>query len=135
EYEKWFEGNLQKLKQNKHNIFKEVSGRVIPLALQNKISPFLLPLNDSYETLNIDEKDFYLGSEPNFSVIKKNYDIIKGLKIKDISFEINELFNAKRTSIPFVFLTGSYGSGKSTFSYRLLRNMMEESNDLLVFEI
>ncbi|OJX33128.1 MAG: hypothetical protein BGO86_03795 [Chryseobacterium sp. 36-9] len=135
EYEKWSEDNIYKIKEKKNNVFREVSGRTIPFALQSKLSPFLVPLNDSYETLNIDEKDFYLGSEPNFSVIKKNYDIVKEQKISEISLNINNLFDEKGTSIPFVYLTGSYGSGKSTFSYRLLKKMMEVSSELLVFEL
>lgn len=134
-YDNWLEASLYKARTHKNNIFKEVSGRSIPYALQSKVSSFLLPLNDSYETSIINEKEFYLGSEPNYSVIKKNYDIIKDQKISEIALILEKLFENKGTSVPFVFLAGSYGSGKSTFSYRLLKKMMEDSTNMLVFEI
>jgi len=134
-YKMWTDKNLSLLKDYKNNIFREKNGVGISLDLQRRVSSFLLPLNETYNSSEIDEKEFYLGSEPNFSIIKKNIDIIKELKIKNVSKQIQVLFEEKKTSYPFVFLTGSYGSGKSTFSYRLIKYLSEINDDFLAFEI
>ena len=92
-------------------------------------------MNDTYVSHFIEPKDYYLGEEPNFGIIKSNYDVIKQLKINEVSEEILKFFESKDISYPFVFLSGSYGTGKSTFTYRLLKNLIDSDSELLVYEI
>lgn len=135
DYQLWADKNSSLVRESHKNGFSELNGEKISWDLQRKISPFLLPLNELYNSDDISEKEFYLGTEPTYSIIKKNIDIIKEVKITQISNQIENIFEEKVTSYPFVFLTGSYGSGKSTFSYRLLNYLSSKNKDLLVFEI
>ncbi len=135
DYQKWYLDNKQKLTKKKTNIFFDSKGHQINPHLQNKIKPFLTPLNDTYVSHFIEPKNYYLGEEPNFGIIKANYDVIKQAKVNEVSEEILKLFESKDISYPFVFLSGSYGTGKSTFTYRLLKHLIDSDDELLVYEI
>lgn len=132
-YSNWLKTN-NKVK-SKQNIFKNNDEENIPGYLQYKLESFLIPINKTYNAKSIDAKDFYLGEEPNFNVIQSNYDVVKDEKLNEIKEQILLLFKKSDISYPFVFLTGSFGTGKTTFTYRLIQKIIEENNDILAFEI
>lgn len=119
---------------NKNNQIKFVNGNDISGYLQNRLKSFLIPINDSYKTTDISAKQFYYGEEPNYNIINSNFDIIKKKKTNEIYLEIENLFNENKNPYPFVFLKGSYGTGKTTFTYRLIHKFVVENNDLMAFE-
>jgi len=135
DYSSWF-NEVNEFKGNaKVNLFKNLSGANIPQYLQHKLRSFIIPINKTYNSKRIEAKDFYLGEEPNFNVIQSNFDVIKQDKIDEVKDKIFELFKKNEISYPFVFLTGSYGTGKTTFTYRLIHQLIEETSNLLAFEI
>lgn len=79
---------------------------------------------------------YYRGDKPTFSVIKQGLDVIKVNTIENVRRELKRLLNETLLTIPLVFLEGSFGSGKTTFTYRLaneLRN--DEGIQAVCFEI
>ncbi|OYU80284.1 MAG: hypothetical protein CFE23_10290 [Flavobacterium sp. BFFFF1] len=104
--------------------------------LQIKLKPFLRPLNKNYESKNITSKNYYLGEEPNYNVIKNNFDVIKQSKLGNVIQKIDEIFaNSSRDICPMIFLKGSYGTGKTTFTYRFIESYVQQRPDTLAFEI
>lgn len=134
EYHDWTQQNHAEIGK-KNLLFKDTKGIRIDSYLQAKLDPFLKQIDNSFQYDKIHAQEFYLGEEPNYSVIKQNLDVIKKDKLKEMKSSIESLFKVDDISYPLVFLTGSYGTGKTTFTYRLIQHLLEENSDLLVFEI
>ena len=89
----------------------------------------IIQLNNSYQGTYISKVQFYNGEEPNFNVILKNFDIQKTKTLNKSKTEIFKTVNNNSSSlIPIFFLIGTFGTGKSTFGYRLIKNI-QQSND------
>ncbi|MBU0558453.1 MAG: hypothetical protein KKG93_02540, partial [Bacteroidetes bacterium] len=102
-----------------------------------RLSPVISQLEDNGRYVFIKPEDFYKGEEPNYSVVIKNYDVIREELIKSVDETIinyGESFSSN--IIPIVFLKGNFGTGKSTFTYRLIDFLMhKKSGDSLAFEV
>jgi hypothetical protein len=138
-YKKWFEDNnrsyirhLQKLTNpDDTNIKITVSSR---LALDNNI----IQLKEDYRAANrIKKIDFYSGEEPNYQVIIEDFDVVKVNEQKSLLEEIKLTFEEHaRTSIPkLILIRGDFGTGKTTFTLRAIREYLRTANNTLAFEI
>lgn len=134
-YHYWYVKDVEFNGKPRVNVFKRLNGSNLDDNLQHRLRPFIIPLNNSYDFHAINAKDFYMGEEPNYNVIRYNYDVIKEKKIKEVYSKIINLFTPQNSHCPFIFLSGSYGTGKTTFTYRLIQKLVEENSDLLAFEI
>lgn len=112
-----------------------VSSSSVSNKLQYKLNFVLKQIDKHYEGLQMSRKDFYTGSEPNYNVILKSYDVVRQNLLTEIESKVN-LADTKNDLIPIVFLTGSFGTGKSTFTYRLINQYLENPEyDAIAFEI
>ena len=93
------------------------------LALGNNI----IQLSDTSRIPSVNAMAFYQGERPTFDVVRKNIDVIKQAKINDVKAEIKEIISRNQERIvPIIFLTGNFGTGKSTFAYRLLDSFLKD---------
>ncbi len=123
--------NLNKIKDSKNNPIS------ISPQLRQKFHNVLEQLNSESKDY-IKAQDFYLGVEPNYNVIRKNYDVIKKDKIEEAKKFILDKVNSNDSNlIPLFFLEGSFGTGKTTFTYRLIHELTNntDSLDAVAFEI
>lgn len=108
----------------------------LPPSLLLRLSDVVIQLNNNYRYHNVNSKDYYSGEEPDFGVILKGYDVVKSNKLRIIKEKILAIAeNSSREIIPLIFLTGTFGSGKSSFGYRLLSSILSESKEIIAFEI
>jgi hypothetical protein len=109
----------------------------IPAQIQRRVGEDLKQLNSYYRSRIIPESEYFKGEEPDYSVILKNYDVIKTKKLGQIKDEvIGKLETPADTRlIPIFFLTGTFGTGKSTFAYRLINELNKTIEESTSFEV
>jgi hypothetical protein len=135
-FEKYSTWLLTKATKHKKAIIFNNLGKNINSHLQLKLNPFLKPINHSYENKFISQKNYYLGEEPNYNVIRNNFDIIKQKKIIEITKKVDDIFSTNnRVLYPLVYFKGSFGTGKTTFSYRFINHYIEKNTDCIALEI
>lgn len=95
----------------------------LKLALGNNITQ----LCDTARIPSISPTQFYQGERPSYDIVRKGTDVIKTDKLLEIKKQITEIIedNVVKT-IPVIFLTGSFGTGKSTFAYRLIHTLVKD---------
>lgn len=100
-----------------------------------RLEKSLVQLNKLYKFAHIEKREFYLGNEPNYGVIIKNYDVVKTNKLEETRKEIINIIDSTSSKIiPLFFLIGNFGTGKTTFTYRLLNNL-QMNHSCVVFEV
>ena len=100
-----------------------------------RIDKSLVQLNNKYKFSFIDKTDFYLGNEPNYGIIIRNYDIVKTKKIDEVNEIIINILNDNNSKIlPIIFLIGNFGTGKTTTTYRLI-NSLQQNHSCIAFEV
>ena len=108
----------------------------IPGTVANRIANDLVQISDAIPTGAISAQRFYRGEQPTYEVIKRNLDVIKQQLLKKVTVKVNELLADKSSIIPILFLSGSYGTGKTTFCYRVISELIhDEDVDALGFEV
>ena len=141
QYKIWEEKNIdEKLKTTKRLSIKNHKNSEVSVSgkLLNNIKYSLEQLNSTYSGSFVSIKDFYSGEEPNYNIILKNYDVIKSELIKDTSGKIIKIINNGRATslLPICFLTGTFGTGKTTITYRVINDLLDKSNlDIVAFEV
>lgn len=110
----------------------------IPNHIKKRVGFNLRQLNGYFSSRIMPNDEFYKGGEPDYNVILKNYDVVKSNKLAQVKEEIfGELNNGASHSrlIPLFFLTGTFGTGKSTFAYRLINKLNQSEFSVISFEI
>lgn len=140
QYKEWEDSNGHLVKVSSKNYYTKPGNQPVYLSnrhLLQRIDGSLIQLNEHYRLKNISETDYYKGEEPDYTVISKHYDVVKSeklIEVKDAVFRIAEGESSR--SVPVVFLTGTFGTGKSTFAYRLVKHITDDlSIKSLAFEI
>ena len=96
----------------------------------------MVQISDGTSTQIISPESFYRGEEPTFDVIKKNLDVVKRSLLRKVTEKISEVLSEQSTVVPILFLSGSYGTGKTTFCYRIISELIhDEDFDALGFEV
>lgn len=139
-YREWEENRYgNKRRMIKSSIIKNRNNK--PLTISNKLSfkldLSLKQLSDSYKSNTITEKDFLLGEEPSYEIVLKNFDVIKDELISNLKQHIfSNVNNDKSSLIPIFCLTGEFGTGKTTYTYRLIKSIVDDPDyDSIAFEI
>jgi hypothetical protein len=138
-YQKWFEDthkdylkSLQKFANPDKTLIKiEATAR---LYLDNN----LIQLKDEYRVYErMRKQEFYSGSEPTYQVIIDNYDVVRLDETVKLILEIKNAFNGHPiTSIPkLILVSGDFGTGKTTFTLRAIREFLQNDNSTIAFEI
>ncbi|MFD2822803.1 SIR2 family protein [Lacinutrix iliipiscaria] len=130
--EKFYETNI-KSRSKFRNVFKSIKG--VESKLLYKVESFVKPLNLKDFSTTLSRKDFYLGAEPDFSIVCKNYDVVKTDKLQEINKKILEQFKNIDTIYPLIYLYGSYGTGKTTFTYRIINLLLHTLESTIALEI
>lgn len=139
EYKKWEEGHYKiKLKTSQGVTFTNSKDLNVNIGykLAHQLKGVVNQLNDRYTGRFITEEKFYRGEEPNYHVITKGYDIQKRRKIEQVKKKIQDIVTDNHSLIPIIFLTGNFGTGKTTFNYRIIHEFVNDRvNDATAFEI
>ena len=138
EYGRWVESYNRDLAKRKRVVYRDLKKNMVPIPFQLavRVSDNLIQLSDSTILPRIGAKEFYQGVEPTFEVIRKDIDVAKRAVIDKIKSEILATAEQKHLIIPIVLLKGGYGIGKSTCSYRVIYEIMQDpSLNALGFEI
>ncbi len=102
--------------------------------LKNTIVPFDRDKTKSDEN-NKEAQHFFTGEEPTFDIIIKNYDVIRHKKLNETKNIIVSKMDNQENEVTIFLLSGSYGCGKSTFTYRLIYQLISlESKYFIAFE-
>ncbi|OGU51584.1 MAG: hypothetical protein A2080_16395 [Ignavibacteria bacterium GWC2_36_12] len=138
EYVDW-ENSQDKVFYNLKRIkYSDVEKKIIsvPPDLALRLGDNFVQLSDYYKSAYVEPKDFYKGETPNFEIVKKDYDVVKRKLVDEIKDEARRLLNENNALVPILLLTGSYGIGKSTLCYRLIRELLlDMPSKYLGFEI
>lgn len=136
-YKKWQEENRSIVVKSLPQIsLKTLAGTIIRLTQNINIGLGygLKQINEENAGNFISKEKFYLGEEPNFKVITNSFDVIrKKLQQKTVEDIENFLTTSSSYTIPLCLLTGTFGTGKTTFTYRLIKYLMDKG--YLAFEI
>jgi hypothetical protein len=138
EYKKWDNANTSNIANRKRVTYinKENKRIQIPNAIAVRVADELVQISDSTPVATVDPESFYKGEQPTFDVIKKNLDVVKQQVIRRVATEIRQILDVDSTVVPILFLSGSYGTGKTTFCYRLINELIHsEKLDALGFEV
>lgn len=138
-YKEWENKHSNELAKRKNINFKNIENNKLQLSgrLKLQLGESVSQLTDDGAIKSFDAASFYKGEVPTYDVIRKNYDVVKENKIQ---FVKDELFNVISKNgnklIPIFFLSGMFGTGKSTFLYRLLHSILHDSKfNSVAFEI
>jgi hypothetical protein len=128
-YEEWVEQNSISIVKGQRIQYTDTNDAKIsvPPQLQARIGGSVVQLNSQYRGQLTNEKEFYKGEEPSYETILKFFDVIRKSKLVESSEEIIRFSTENNTAlVPVVFLKGSFGTGKSTFCYRLVNEFMQQ---------
>ena len=134
-YEEWQtnNNNLKARRIGRH--YRDIDNKLIALRskLLIQLANNLIPLDIRYDNNPMRPEEFYEGKEPSYYAIKNSYDVVKRKKLGELKKLIHDKI-CTPDIIPVVLLTGSYGTGKTTFTYRLIEELTQEI-DFLAYEI
>ncbi len=138
EYRKWEADEHSNIVSRRNIKFTSRANKKIsiPNKVAARIGDNLRQLSDFSTTIVISPEDFYRGEQPTYDVVRKNIDVVKSSLLSNLKNEIVRAFNKVNDVVPLVFLTGSYGTGKTTFCYRLIDEVTHDAElDSLAFEV
>ncbi len=138
-YHQWLAEKEFIARKSSRNYFTndENADVIIPTNISRRIGDNLKQLNSHYRSRQIPDVEYYKGEDPNYEVVLRNYDVKKISKLEQVETEIFEIMETKlgrSRTIPLFLLTGTFGTGKSTFAYRLL-NKINLTRHCVSFEI
>jgi hypothetical protein len=137
-YNEWKEANASTLVRSKAISFYDSKRTKINLKpnILLRLDSVLTQLEDYGKYNFVKPIDYYQGEEPNYSVIVKNYDVIREELLNKVKKEISDRHDLFQSNIiPIFFLKGNFGTGKTTFTYRLINHLLNTNSDTLAFEI
>jgi hypothetical protein len=139
EYRKWEEKDYASRIKKSGGIFV-TSSRKTKVNISNKLSynlrGIIEQLNASYQSRIITEDKFYKGEEPSYTAIERGYDVVRRSKLNQVRKDVENIIVSHHSLAPIIFLTGNFGTGKTTFNYRLIHELITETDrDATAFEI
>jgi hypothetical protein len=138
-YKEWEEKNYDALNKSARKVSYTTPTQAT-ITLNNKIlyrlQNHIVQLNPSLKTKNISSTEYYRGEEPDYNIILKNFDVKKIKLINHVKESITLTTRLNDSNIiPIFFLTGTFGTGKSTFAYRLINSIVTDIPSTVAFEI
>ena len=138
QYKEWENRNAADLARRKRVVYlNKKNDRIsIPNSIAVRIAGEMVQISDSIPTPIVTAENFYKGEEPTFDVIKKNLDVVKQEMLRKVTERIVSILDETSTLVPILFLSGSYGTGKTTFCYRIINELIHDVDfDALGFEV
>jgi hypothetical protein len=130
-YKAWEEEYSASIVSRKLISFRNVRNETIslPSKLKLALGNNIVQLCDNSKLPSASALQFYQGERPTYDIVRKNIDVVKTGKLEEVKVEVISLIGKNHEKIvPVIFLTGSFGTGKSTFAYRLLHSLTSDSN-------
>jgi hypothetical protein len=137
-YNKWIETKANTIAKRKNISYTNTLNQhiIIPGKLKLSLGESLVQLSDTNNLHSVVQKEFYKGNRPTYDVIRKNFDVILTKEVRDVKEKIeNILKQIEERIVPILFLEGHFGSGKSTFTYRVIHHVLHEIENTIAFEI
>ena len=137
-YNEWENANSSTLVRSKAISFYDSNRTKIYIKpnILLRLDSVLTQLEDLGKYNFIKSIDYYKGEEPNYSIIVKNYDVVRDKLLRKVEKEISDQFNLFQSNIiPIFFLKGNFGTGKTTFTYRLINFLLNKDSGTLAFEV
>jgi adenylylsulfate kinase-like enzyme len=137
-YKDWLEKNRSIITESLPKFLIKNSSNItigIPQNIVLGLGYGLKQINENISVQNnITKKNFYLGEEPNYKVISQNYDVVRAKLVNETIEKIEKiLISTNPIIIPLFLFTGTFGTGKTTFTYRLIQLLIAKG--YLAFEI
>lgn len=124
-YDQW-EIEYSEIKNRRlRRYFHNIDNSLIGLSTRSHylLANNLIPLNKHYDFDSMTPQEFYEGKEPSFYAIKQSYDVVKRRKLDEVQTLVLHSLN-NNDFVPIILFTGSYGTGKTTFTYRLIEEVV-----------
>ena len=137
-YTDWEKSSIDN-RVSRQNVILETPGRkafAIDSRVRQRINGNLMQLIEGNSFRKISAGDFYSGEEPNYQVIVDNHDVVKQEAIDGAVAKVRSLVSESGNIIPTLILDGSFGTGKSTLSYRVVENLIRDPElNAIAFEV
>ena len=138
EYKIWEKQNEANLASRRSITYRNRDNQRISISdkVALRIGGDLLALSDSSYSAPLSPQSFYRGQEPTFDVARKQLDVVKIQLLQRIKDAVQEILASRQTLVPILFLTGSYGTGKTTLCYRVIDELNHDPEaEVLAFEV
>ena len=138
EYKKWIDSHHAYLASSKRPYFTDPYAKRISVSNRSlsRLADSLHQLSDISAAPSLSATSFYRGEAPTFEVVRQNFDVIKHPLVAKLKDKINELLSQRNNVVPILLLTGSYGTGKTTLTYRTILEILHVSDsETLSFEV
>ncbi len=138
-YKQWEENLHNGIVKRKGVKYKNSNN--VPIRISSRITASLgdtiVQLSHEYNRQYVQSIDFYRGAEPNFGIILRDIDVHRNDLINKVKKDLITIVEQNNTKIvPIIYLKGSFGSGKSTYTYRLIHSLLIDPDiDLVSFEL
>lgn len=134
-YKKWIGEEAETQVRKKRQLFVNKEDKLInlPNDIRLKLNNNIVQIGGRSKYDNIRQREFYEGAEANFSVVENDYDVPKRLKLNTVKVRILKCFE-ETINLSMLILTGGFGTGKSTFTLRLIKELINENN-ILAFHV
>lgn len=137
-YKQWADANDRALADRYQYSYHDRDNNEIRIenSLRLRLGQNLRELSPSNNEPQVQAEKFYRGDKPTFSVIRQGLDVVKRRTVENVKKALKDILADDYATIPIVFLEGSFGTGKTTFTYRLaneLRN--DEDFRAICFEV
>lgn len=136
-FKKWEDEKGQEILKRKkiHFYNSKLSHIIVDSVVGLRLAGKIEQLNQYTRHDNISQLEFFKGTNPDFGVIFKNFDVIHESIIQKIKTHLIELEKKKDNMLPFIFITGTFGIGKTTAAYRVIFNILETEPNAVAFDI
>ena len=138
-YNKWFANNNKNYLQNLQRFTNPDNSKIkIDASSRLYLDNSIVQLKDDNRTsAKVKKIDFYIGEEPTYQVILDEFDVVKQLELNNLLALITKSYeDHTKTSVPkLILINGDFGSGKTTFTLRAIKEYLKGSSNAIAFEI
>lgn len=128
-YKEWAETSDKALADRyQYNFYARDNSEIrISSSLRLRLGENLRELSPETWGPSVRAEKFYRGEKPTFNVIKQGLDVVRKQAIENVKRTLKSLLrDPQMITIPIVFLEGSFGAGKTTFTYRLAHELRND---------
>ncbi|MFN6085455.1 MAG: SIR2 family protein [Fluviicola sp.] len=138
-FKEWNDKDLDYLVKKKKVVYttSKDSHIDLPPKVRLNLNGVVKQLNSNSKERIISDIEYFKGEEPNYKIILKGTDVYRITQSEKIGDSILKIVSENTSNfLPIFFLTGEFGIGKSTFTLRLIHEMMKRPElDMVAFEI
>jgi hypothetical protein len=104
--------------------------------VMRRVGQGISQLSPEAKNTHITAQEFYRGEEPNYGIITRGIDVIRGTAQQAAITTIRGVVSQEVRMVPIVYMLGSFGSGKSTIAYRVVDELLKDQTlNAVAFEV